>query len=90
MKNSFIDEKGRKISVQFSKSEVVDVSSSNHTVSDAFLGGTLFASVAGNVNITLIDDDVSQVLAVEAGHSLYRVKKVFSASTTATGLKIFI
>lgn len=89
MKNSFIDEQGNPISVQFSKSENVDLTAGDHAVSDDMLGGTLYVEVPGEVNFTLLYDENPQVKYLEAGHSYYRVKTVHQANTTATGLKIY-
>lgn len=89
MDTNFVDEKNRKISVQFSKSDTVVFSGGEYVVPQDFIGSTLYAGADGDVNIMLLDDSGSRIVAVKKGHTLYRLKKVIESGTTATGLAMF-
>ena len=89
MQTEFIDDKNRKISVQFSKSEDVSYTDGEYDVPENMLGGTLYAGADGDVNLQLLDDNYTRVVEVKKGHTLYRIKKVIQNNTTVNELSIF-
>ena len=44
-------------------------------------------TVAGNINVQLVDDAAPAVLPISVGEHRWRVRKVMSTNTTATGIK---